>query len=326
VSCLGVGAQAEVWKATLAGEDDRFFAVKITKAPSEVLDPRVLRECLFGQLLTKRDSAHFVDCLAIGTQTLGSTTHSYMVMELLQGKTYMHHLMDGEESLLNKRLLPLVSMWTQLAEAYEAMYNASGADDPFKLIHSDIHAANIVVRFEEGSEEPSVKIIDYGNSGICCLEGTPEACRASLRPGTTNGQLPPPQTFENCTEEKFLRSAKSQALALATVSAMAFDEQKMVKLLDTMEKSDYKKALEQVALAEEPSGYLGDKVIEELAQTDKASKGVKQRFDEALKMMLGMLLKNDEAQAIKTCVPAALLGKLRELHKQLTIAHQRVML
>lgn len=305
--CLGGGAYGEAWTAK-ADDGIRLVVVKISKSARADLQS----ECLFSQLITQRDPVHFVDCLEFGTSSSGDSIRYYMVQDLAAGKPLLS-LLSNET--FSGDLLQTISVWMQLADAYEMMYTTN-AESQFKFVNRDIHSANVMIDVVKENHEPNVKIIDYGLGIICCIGGKPEACEASLRDGSTTNKIQPTRLpmCENLLESELLGlQIRSQALALVKNAAHSLDTEALMNLMQA-KKVDRPGALKLVALS--PLDFMPARFRQQVSVADRTKPGIRKLLHNVLVSLFGILL-DEEIGSIETCIPSALPSNLRKVHAML---------
>jgi len=289
--CVASGSYGMVWMAN-ASKGSTPAVVKVPRGGDDLRD-----ECLFSQMIARRDPEHFVDCLEVGTFPKG---YHYMVQEKAEGKTF------SEVSANLTGLVETISFWMQLFDANEHMF-ATNDGDQFKFINPDFHGENVMLNFEE-SGEPKVKLIDYGQGVICCMGGLPEDCQAFLRNGATV-DAPQPKRFpmcENLESSEHNMAEKLQTIALVVTAVMSLYE----KEHETREMQEAWDVIAKSPLDASPC------IFREQVYIASDAKPVIQRFvTDILKSMVDIVLEGLEAH---TDSIIALPGKLREVHAELS--------
>ncbi|GAA1791523.1 protein kinase [Planosporangium flavigriseum] len=158
ISCLGGGAEGEVWTAVLplSAEGRRSVAVKILPAGADTGDEEAWVR--HGHLLRSISHPGLVRVLEVftgpprhRTGTVPAGSSRYVVMDLIEGMTLREWLDENPGATVSARLRTL----TTVAAALDEMH--SGSQTAVPVAHGDVKPSNIVMR-----PDGSTVLVDLG--------------------------------------------------------------------------------------------------------------------------------------------------------------------
>jgi serine/threonine protein kinase len=158
ISCLGGGAEGEVWTAVLplSAEGRRSVAVKILPAGADTGDEEAWVR--HGHLLRSISHPGLVRVLEVFTGaprhragTVPAGSGRYVVMDLIEGMTLREWLDENPGATVSARLRTL----TTVAAALDEMH--SGSQTAVPVAHGDVKPSNIVMR-----PDGSTVLVDLG--------------------------------------------------------------------------------------------------------------------------------------------------------------------
>mmetsp|Transcript_103098 Transcript_103098/g.290008 ORF Transcript_103098/g.290008 Transcript_103098/m.290008 type:complete len:389 (-) Transcript_103098:285-1451(-) len=157
--CLSADASVEVWNARAEESGVDAFVVDFRKTPSG----KEQEACAFAQSVVSADSAHFLNCTAIGILKVGDQTVQYVVRQAANGTSL--------ESLLDKMPGEPPSLLSNLQSAFALVM------DVFNAVNTMLQPSTRGVRHFNGqmptdqimvTDGGSWRFVDYSTSSMCC--------------------------------------------------------------------------------------------------------------------------------------------------------------